>query len=182
MEALVAVSAACLAIYDMAKSVDRGMTIGEVQLLRKSGEFQPGHRIATRFAAPRMDCEVDPNRLRQIFWNLATNALKAIPSGGSLTIETGWLDGDRVEIRFTDDGIGMDESQQKLYFQPFSSSFREGTGLGAAIVYRLVEEHGGKIHLESSAGGGTCVRIELPRWQAQQGGGHEPSFPHAAGG
>ena len=71
--------------------------------------------------------------------------------------------GARVAMRFADEGMGMDAQQQERYFQPFSSSFHEGTGLGAAIVYRLVEEHGGRVRLESNAGRGTCVRIELPR-------------------
>jgi len=61
--------------------------------------------------------------------------------------------------------VGMDEQQQRLYFQPFSSSFAEGTGLGAAIVYRVVEEHGGRIDMESGSGVGTRVRIVLPRRQ-----------------
>lgn len=142
------------------------LTEDNVKLLRKSREFQRGHRVATRYEAERMECEVDPNRLKQIFWNLATNALKAMPSGGSLDIEVSWIPGGgAVEISFVDNGVGMDERQQQLYFQPFSSSFAEGTGLGAAIVYRLVEEHGGKIHLDSGQGAGTRVRIVLPRVQ-----------------
>ncbi len=116
-----------------------------------------------------MVCEVDPNRLKQIFWNLATNALKAMPEGGTLQVDVRWVAAERhVQFSFADSGVGMDEHQRGLYFQPFNSSFREGTGLGAAIVYRLVEEHGGKIHLESNAGRGTVVRIELPRSQKRR--------------
>jgi two-component system sensor histidine kinase PilS (NtrC family) len=59
----------------------------------------------------------------------------------------------------------MDEKTQAGYFQPFRSFFEEGTGLGAAIVYRLVEEHGGKIAVDSTPGAGTRVRIVLPRRQ-----------------
>jgi two-component system sensor histidine kinase PilS (NtrC family) len=155
-----------------------------IKLLRKSREFRNTHRIDARFAAPRMECEVDPNRMKQIFWNLATNALKATPQGGALAIEVDWSStGERVEFCFSDDGVGMDERQQRLYFQPFNSSFREGTGLGTAIVYRLVEEHGGKIQLESTPGRGTTVRIDLPRRQRSAGAGH-PASPRrrAAGG
>jgi two-component system sensor histidine kinase PilS (NtrC family) len=142
------------------------LTEDSVKLLRKSREFHPGHRVRTSYEEPRMDCDVDPNRLKQIFWNLATNALKAMPDGGQVGIEVRWVSGaQEVEISFVDTGVGMDEQQQRLYFQPFSSSFAEGTGLGAAIVYRVVEEHGGKIHLESGAGAGTRVRIVLPRRQ-----------------
>jgi two-component system sensor histidine kinase PilS (NtrC family) len=151
-----------------------------LKLLRKSREFREDHRIVPSYEEPRMFCDVDPNRLKQVFWNLAINALKAMPAGGTLAVRVKWA-GNGVEIEFDDDGVGMDERQRQLYFQPFASSFREGTGLGAAIVYRLVEEHGGRIHLESNVGRGTSVRIELPRRQ----GGVEvdaPSRLRAAGG
>lgn len=132
------------------------------KLLRKSGDFGSAHRIDLAFDGESMVCEVDRNRLKQVFWNLATNAVKAMPAGGRLEIAACWCDEDSVEIRFQDDGVGMSEREQQLYFQPFSSSFREGTGLGAAIVYRLVEEHGGRIRLTSEEERGTCVTIRLP--------------------
>jgi signal transduction histidine kinase len=130
-----------------------------------------------------MECEVDPDRLKQVFWNLATNALKAMPEGGTLSIGVRWdRTEDQAEISFSDDGIGMDERQLATYFQPFSSSFREGTGLGAAIVYRLVEEHGGRIQLESGVGQGTRVRITLPRFQRRNTAAVVPFERRAAGG
>jgi len=134
-----------------------------IKLLRRSAEFRPGHRIETRYPEEGLSCEVDANRMKQIFWNLATNALKAMPDGGTLSISARLLeDSCQVELRFTDEGQGMDEHQRETYFQPFSSSFAEGTGLGAAIVYRLIQEHRGKIFVESAADSGTTVRILLP--------------------
>jgi two-component system sensor histidine kinase PilS (NtrC family) len=154
-----------------------------LKLLRKSRECREAHRIVTRFAAPRMVCEVDPNRMKQIFWNLATNALKAMPEGGTLSIDVRWVGaGERVEFLFSDNGVGMDEQQQRLYFQPFNSSFPQGTGLGTAIIYRLVEEHDGKIHLKSDAGSGTCVRIELPRHQTSAEAGRSVSYERKVAG
>ncbi len=135
-----------------------------IKLLRKSREFGPEHRIETRYAADEVWCDVDANRMKQVFWNLASNALKAMPDGGTLTIGVSSNEAeDAVEISVTDEGAGMDEQEQQRYFQPFTSSFADGTGLGAAIVYRLVEEHQGRIVLDSSPGQGTCVRIEIPR-------------------
>jgi signal transduction histidine kinase len=101
--------------------------------------------------------------MKQIFWNLATNALKSMPEGGTLSIRID-VDpaGGNLEVTFEDEGVGMDEELKERYFQPFSGSFQEGTGLGAAIVYRLVEEHGGKIHLDSSVAEGTRIRITIP--------------------
>jgi two-component system sensor histidine kinase PilS (NtrC family) len=151
----------------------------QVKLLRKSREFRPGHAIETRWDEPSMVCQIDANRMKQVFWNLATNALKAMPSGGALSIEAAWArGGQNVEIVFVDRGIGMDELQKARYFQPFSSSFAEGTGLGAAIVYRLVEEHGGRIHLDSAPERGTRVRVVLPRDRP----GSEVPGPQAAVG
>lgn len=135
-----------------------------LKLLRKSPEFRPEHRIETRFVEPSVWCELDQNRMRQVFWNLASNALKAMPGGGTLRIEVDHGPGrEDVEVRFSDDGRGMNDGEQQRYFQPFSGSFERGTGLGAAIVYRLVEEHGGRISLTSTPGDGTCVRVVIPR-------------------
>jgi len=140
-----------------------------VKLLRKSRECSRGHRLITRYDAARIDCEIDPNRIRQVFWNLATNALKAMPEGGSLTIGVELTADERsVAIVFADQGRGMTAVERERYFQPFSSSFDQGTGLGAAIVYRLVEEHGGKIRLDSAAGTGTRVTLTLPRSCARE--------------
>jgi two-component system sensor histidine kinase PilS (NtrC family) len=137
--------------------------------------------VRTRYAASQMECEVDPNRLKQVFWNLATNALKAMPGGGVLEIAVEWQSArDLVEISFSDNGVGMDEKQKQLYFQPFSGSFAGGTGLGAAIVYRLVEEHGGKIQLDSGREEGTRVRILLPRRQQPPARAPNEVYPRRA--
>ncbi|MDH3785471.1 MAG: ATP-binding protein, partial [Acidobacteriota bacterium] len=134
-----------------------------VKLLSKSRESGRSHRIETDYDDERMECVVDANRLKQVFWNLASNGLKAMPDGGELRIGLHWRDErSRIELSIADQGEGMNEEQRASYFQPFSGSFQEGTGLGAAIVYRLVEEHDGKIHLESAPGRGTRVRISLP--------------------
>jgi two-component system sensor histidine kinase PilS (NtrC family) len=134
------------------------------KLLRKSAEFTAGHSIETVYAAPRLECDADPNRLKQVFWNLATNGLKSMPDGGTLRIDVGLAAaGSQVVIGFADEGIGMDPLARERYFQPFDSSFEEGTGLGTAIVYRLVEEHGGKIQLDSAPDRGTRVSITIPR-------------------
>ncbi|HXV76861.1 MAG TPA: ATP-binding protein, partial [Candidatus Polarisedimenticolaceae bacterium] len=136
-----------------------------VKLLKKSREFTPSHAIETDYPTATVVCEADPNRLKQVCWNLAINALKAMPDGGKLTIRVALADGGRrLDISFSDEGQGMTEEDRERYFQPFSGSFRQGTGLGAAIVYRLVEEHRGRIVLDSAAGRGTCVTITLPRY------------------
>jgi signal transduction histidine kinase len=83
-------------------------------------------------------------------------------AGGRLTIsgreEDGWY-----VIRFTDTGRGMSPDEQARLFTPFSTAFDGGTGLGMAIVRRIVEDHGGTIDVESRPGEGTTVSIQLPR-------------------
>ena len=137
-----------------------------LKLLRKSRELTGAHRVETRYGAGEVWCDVDPNRMKQVVWNLSTNALKAMPHGGALTIAVGSGGEDEVRLAFTDEGVGMDDRMRDGYFQPFRSAFDEGTGLGAAIVYRLVEEHGGRIDLASEPGRGTTVEIVVPRRQA----------------
>jgi signal transduction histidine kinase len=99
-----------------------------------------------------------------------------MPNGGCFTIEAEQR-GEALEIAFRDEGIGMTEEQLEKYFQPFLGRFPEGAGLGGAIVYRIVEEHGGTIGLRSRQGEGTEVLITLPlacRWDRQTGGAFRP--------
>jgi signal transduction histidine kinase len=110
---------------------------------------------------------VDANRMRQVFWNLAKNALKAMPGGGTLTVKAlGEVDG-QVLVSFADEGIGMGDAEVARNFQPFHGSFRDGTGLGLAIVYRIIQEHQGRIRIKSRRGAGTEVQILLPKAQAE---------------
>jgi two-component system sensor histidine kinase PilS (NtrC family) len=154
-----------------------------IKLLRRSRQLGSGHRVETRYAASQIWCDVDTNRMKQVFWNLANNALKAMPGEGTLTIEVGWAPGgERAEIRFIDNGRGMTEEERERYFQPFSGSFDEGTGLGAAIVYRLVEEHGGRIRLDSDPGRGTRVCVEIPKRQTASAEPSPWAVAQAAGG
>ncbi|HEU4402104.1 MAG TPA: ATP-binding protein, partial [Candidatus Polarisedimenticolia bacterium] len=134
-----------------------------LSLLENSEERRPHHRVATQFHPASISCVVDVNRMKQVFWNLAKNALKSMPGGGTLTVKA--MDGlDRqVVITFSDTGIGMSEKDIASNFQPFHGSFASGTGLGLAIVYRIIEEHSGRIKVKSRPGAGTEVALYLPR-------------------
>ena len=154
-----------------------------IKLLTKSAEFGSDHRIQTVFQEARIEAEVDVNRLKQVFWNLATNALKAMPEGGTLSIHLEEPEGEGlIRIRFTDEGRGMSDQEMEQYFQPFQSSFRQGNGLGAAIVYRLIEEHRGRIGVESRPGGGTSVVIDIPGTCEPGMGSSAMERTYAAGG
>src|SRR5207247_10833535 len=91
-----------------------------------------------------LQARVDPNKIKQVFWNLCDNALRAMPYGGTLTVKMEqrpfWL-----RIAFQDTGIGLDPRQRDKIFEPMQSGFEGGTGLGLSIVYQIVHALSGKI-------------------------------------
>jgi PAS domain S-box-containing protein len=105
----------------------------------------------------------DPAQLKQVVLNLALNARDAMPDGGALRIATGAVDG-RVVLRVADSGHGMDEETRLRALEPFftTKGDGEGTGLGLAVVYGVVESAGGTIAIKSSPGAGTVVTVDLP--------------------
>jgi signal transduction histidine kinase len=107
----------------------------------------------------------DAGLLRQVVDNLVTNALEALPSGGSLTLtllRARMPEGDGVELQIQDTGEGMDTSVRNRAFDPFFTTRQRGTGLGLAIVARIVDAHGGRLTIHSAAGVGTTLHVLLP--------------------
>lgn len=99
--------------------------------------------------------------MRQIFWNLSRNALQAMPNGGNLRIFAERRERS-VVIRWRDNGVGMSEEIRHRAFEPFVTTQSTGTGLGLAVVYSAVQEHGGSVDIVSAPGRGTTVTVELP--------------------
>ena len=132
-----------------------------LKLLRHSAEVSENHWLELELNPSSVTLEADPDQISQIFWNLARNALRAMPEGGTLTI-VGQPRGDSYRIAFSDTGRGMDHEERARLFQPFQSFFDGGTGIGMAIVYRIVEEHGGRLTVDSEPGSGSTITVELP--------------------
>jgi len=103
----------------------------------------------------------DGNKLKQVFWNVCENAVRAMSGiGGTLTVSVVAV-GEEWEISFTDTGLGMTAQQTEKIFEPFQSDFEGGTGLGLAIVYQIVQAHDGKVWARSKSGQGTTFVLRL---------------------
>ena len=131
-------------------------------LLRHSPETLPGHVIEEDFPAEPVRVQADAAALRQVFWNLARNALQSMPEGGTLRVELARTEEDRLRICFGDTGEGMTPEQVERLFEPFASYRPGGTGLGLSIAYQIVRDHGGTINVRSREWHGTSIIIELP--------------------
>ncbi|HEV2844434.1 MAG TPA: ATP-binding protein [Thermoanaerobaculia bacterium] len=131
------------------------------ELLRNSEEVSERHRMEVDLDPPSARLFADPDQISQIFWNLARNSLRAMPDGGTLRV-VGRLAGDWYRLQVIDTGRGMTEEQRTNLFHPFQSFFDGGTGIGMAIVYRIVQDHGGRLRVDSRPGAGTTITVELP--------------------
>lgn len=131
-------------------------------MLRSSGELDDRVLLAGNHAGTNLKFVAGTNQLKQVFWNLAKNALKAMPGGGTLTID---LEQDRkaLRIRFQDTGTGMTAEDKAHLFEPFYSGFGDGRGLGMANIRRIVDDYGGAISVRSELDKGTEILISLPR-------------------
>jgi signal transduction histidine kinase len=129
-------------------------------------------KIQAVFAPNPLTVQADERYLKQILLNLLGNAIKFTPTGGTVNLE---IKGDAqrqvVNLSVSDTGIGISTENMRYLFKPFVqldgglNRQHEGTGLGLALVYRLVEMHGGSVSVTSNPGQGSCFTVSLP-WQA----------------
>src|SRR5205807_8907146 len=144
------------------KNVDINAVISDTfKLLRNSDELTKGHSLEEDLPDRPAIVSGDPEQLRQVCWNIARNALKAMPRGGTFRISLAEVDDNRLRLSFIDTGSGMSPEQVERLFEPFTST-TGGTGLGLSIVYQIIRDHNGTINVRSRLGEGTTITIELP--------------------
>lgn len=144
------------------KDVDLCALVRETfTLLRNSAELSDGHRLEEDLPERPVIAKGDPEQLKQVCWNIARNALKAMPEGGTFRISLTDAGSERLRLSFSDTGCGMTPEQVERLFEPFSST-TSSTGLGLSIVYQIIRDHSGTINVRSRHGEGTTITVELP--------------------
>jgi signal transduction histidine kinase len=142
-------------LFDLNAGIDTALKICNNQL-------KDGINIERNFAElPEISCA--PSQLNQVFLNLINNAAQAMDGRGLIQITTRQVDA-YVEVAIRDNGSGMDEDTRAHIFEPFftTKAVGKGTGLGLSIVFRIIEDHGGTIQVESELGKGTEFVVRLP--------------------
>lgn len=131
-------------------------------ILKGGGELNENYRLEGNYNSTEIPYYGNINQFKQIFWNILRNALKAMPEGGTLSINFDLRGDNEFQIRIADDGKGMTSEEKERIFEPFYSGFDTGRGLGMPIVCRIVDDYEGKIVIDSEIDKGTEVTITLP--------------------
>ena len=147
---------------DLGQTLDRA--IAQVEREAK------GAAIYKNYAPEIAPFPFDAELMERVFYNLILNAVQASPEGGAVSVKTRLAAG-AVEIAVIDRGVGIEPQQRDSIFNPFFTTKPEGVGLGLAIVSKIVDEHGGKITVESDPGKGSVFHVRLPN------SGELPSAP-----
>jgi len=142
-----------LEVADLAQALDRALAMVEKET--------PAVSIYKNYEPGIPPFPFDAELMERVFYNLALNAAQATAAGGAITVKARIADG-TAEVAFIDRGVGIDPRQLDSIFNPFVTTKKEGVGLGLAIVSTIVDEHGGKISVESEPGKGSIFRVFLP--------------------
>ena len=138
---------------DLSQIIDRAIAAVERETTRVS--------LYRNYSPDLTKLPLDPNLMQQVFYNLILNAAQASPEGGSVTIKTKSLP-DGAEASIIDRGTGIAAANLETIFNPFFTTKPTGVGLGLPIVQKIVDEHGGRLTVDSEEGQGSTFRVYLP--------------------
>ena len=143
--------------------VDVGGLLKEIYDLVKRDCERKGIQVDIKRHGKPQSVRGDKDKLKQVFLNLAKNAIEAMEHGGKLVMEDRWV-GDHIEISISDNGCGISKENREKIFSPFFTTKQQGTGLGLNISKNIIEDHeGGSITLETEEGKGTTFKVILPK-------------------
>ncbi len=144
-----------LAPADLAEVLDRAVALVE--------RDAPQHRVTVykNYSPDLAPFPFDAELMERVFYNLLLNAAQASEEGGAITLKTRRVDG-TAEVAVIDRGPGIDPKIKEQIFNPFFTTKSNGVGLGLAIVSKIVDEHGGRMAVESEPGKGSIFRVFLP--------------------
>ena len=155
------------------RPVDIHAEIGEVLSTFKEELSESGIETVLDLGAATREISADQDQIRQVLWNLVSNAVQAMEGGGTLTVATReeTEDGEGILVLVGDTGGGIPHDAVHNIFNPFFTTKPRGTGLGLPIVHAIVQKHGGTIHLDNREGEGVVFSVFLPRVPREMGTG-----------
>ncbi|MFJ7727414.1 PAS domain S-box protein [Neobacillus sp. NPDC097160] len=118
-------------------------------------------QIINRYHTNEIDLLCNPHQLKQVFVNFLKNAIESMQYGGKVYIDVQKLEEKRVQISFSDEGIGIDTELMGYLGTPFYTTKDKGIGLGLTVSNKILQEHNGTMKIESQPGKGTTVKVEL---------------------
>jgi signal transduction histidine kinase len=148
-----------------------------IDLFVHSPSFHNGIRILRPNGHEEMHISIDPDQMKQVFWNLLINAVQSIFNGGEIkvrlakgdvwditppTLSSQLRGKEWVKISIGDSGSGIAPEEKEKIFEPFFTTKENGTGLGLSIVHKIIENHNGLIKVESELGRGSTFTVLLP--------------------
>jgi two-component system sensor histidine kinase HydH len=141
--------------------IDLNQVLEEVETLMADSAREKRVTL-THHLAPRLpQVEADPNQIKQVLLNLIKNSLEAMDSGGQIILASGTAP-NQIWFSIQDTGAGMSEEVLEKIFNPFFTTKEEGTGLGLAVIHKIITDHHGTIGVESAPGKGTKFLVRLP--------------------
>src|SRR5215813_5764675 len=146
--------------YNFAKH-DLLQAVNETLTLLENDPRAAQVTIVRDFGVSSAPAMIDANRMKQVFWNLCDNAMRAMQQGGTFKIGI-HARNKHLRLSFKDSGIGLESQQLDKIFEPFQSKFEGGTGLGLALVYQIVHAHKGSINVRSRPKEGAEFTILIP--------------------